>query len=100
MRLRLTRSTNLRSLSHGGNGNQDGQNVLKHPFGDDHDAKDDKKYLSETNKEGEEVDAVTAVHGQHTSAAASLTPTIITEMEEIFLRLGFTQTVAQKLADD
>ena len=33
-------------------------------------------------------------------ATESLPPTIVEEMEEMFLRLGFSQTVAMKLVDD
>ena len=35
-----------------------------------------------------------------TLATQSLPPTFMKEMEEMFLRLGFSQTVAMKLGDD
>ena len=38
--------------------------------------------------------------GRCTPAAESLPPTIIEEMEQMFLGLGFSQTVVQKLVDD
>ena len=38
--------------------------------------------------------------GRHALAAESTPLTIVKEMEEMFLRLGFNQTVAQKLVED
>ena len=43
---------------------------------------------------------MTVMLGRHASAAKSLPPTIIKEMEEMYFRLGFNQTVDQKLAND
>ena len=36
----------------------------------------------------------------HATAAASPPLTVVKEMKEVFLRLGFSQTVAMKLVDD
>ena len=43
---------------------------------------------------------MTVTFGRHALAAESLPPTIIEEMEEMFLGLGFSETVAQKLVND
>ena len=52
------------------------------------------------DKQKEEHVAETAPPARYTPAAESLPPTIVEEMEEMFLRLGFTQTVAMKLVDN
>ena len=91
---------NYVSLSCGGNGNWDRLEVPEHHDSDDHDAKEDKKPLSGVNKEKEEHEAVTVMTGRHAPAAKSLPPMIVKEIKAMFLRLGFSQTVAQKLVDD
>ena len=100
MRLWLTRSANLASLSDGGDSKQTRQEVPECPDGDHHDKDQDKKFLSEANKQKEEEKAAMASLVSCTQAAPSPPPTIIQEMEVIFLRLGFSQTVAMKLVDD
>ena len=52
MRSRLTRSINLASFSHGDNWDQDGQEVLGHPDGDDCDIEEDKQSPSGGQGEG------------------------------------------------
>ena len=94
MRPRPTGSVNLASSSHGGNSNQDGQEVPEHSNGDNHDGEEDKKSSNGANQQKEEG------HERCTLATESLPSTIIIEMEEMFLRLGFSQTVAMKLLDD
>ena len=49
--------------------------------------------LSGANEEKEEDHSVTVMLGKCAPAAESLPPTIVKEMEETFLRLGFSQTV-------
>ena len=100
MRSRLTRSMNLASLTHGGDGKQARQEVPERPSGDDHEDKGDEKSSSEANNQGEEEEAVMMPSVACTPAVPSLPPTIVKEMEETFLRLGFSQTVARKLVDD
>ena len=100
MRLRLTRSTNITSSSSGGDGNQDGQEGLEHPDGDNHDMEKDEESLSGADKEKEEEEVVIVTLGKWTPTTESLPLTIIKEMEEMFLRLGFSQKVTQKLVDD
>ena len=60
MMYRLTKSTNFLSLSQGVDGKQDTQEVPEHPEGDNHDAGEDKKSLSEANDQKEEDVAETA----------------------------------------
>ena len=43
---------------------------------------------------------MTVILGRHAPAAESPPLIIITEMEEMILRLGFSQTVAMKLVDE
>ena len=66
--------------------------------------KEDEKSPSGANKEEEEEEeeeeVVTVMLGRCTPAAKSLPPTIVEEIEEMFLRLGFSWTVAQKLVND
>ena len=56
--------------------------------------------MSKANKQKEENVAETVPPVRHAPATESLSPTIIKEREEMFLRLGFSQTVAIKLVDD
>ena len=60
----------------------------------------DKEPPSGANKEKEKEEAVTVTLGRHAPATESSSLTIIEEIEEMLLRLGFGQTVAQKLMDD
>ena len=99
MRLRLTRSMNVASSSHGGDCKWE-QEVPEHPDGDNNKAKEDKKSLSEANKQKEEDVVETVPLVRCAPAAESLPPTVVEEMEEIILRLGFGQTVAMKVVDD
>ena len=91
---------NLASSSCGGDGKQTRQEIPEHPDGDNYDEDKDKKSLSEANKQKEEDVTKTVQLVRCTLAAPSLPPMIIKEMEEMFLRLGFSQTVAMKLVDD
>ena len=70
------------------------------PDGDDHDKKEDKESSIGANKQKTEDDVVTVMLGRCTPAAESPPLTIIEEVEEMFLRLGFSQMVAPKLLDD
>ena len=97
MRSRPTKSTNLRSSSCEGNGHWDWQEFPECPDGDNNDAEKDEESTSRANKQKEEDEDEPA---RCTPAAESLLLTIIKEMEEMLLRLGFSQTVAMKLVDD
>ena len=61
------------------------------------DAEEDKKSSSEADKEKDVVQTV--LPARCSPAAESLPPTIIKQMEEMFLKLAFSQTVAMKLVD-
>ena len=98
MRLTLTRGVNLASLLHGGNSKQDGQEVLKHPDSDDHGMEEEKKSASGANEQKEEDEVETVLLARCVLAMKSLPPTL--SKKQIFLRLGFSQTVTQKLMDD
>ena len=100
MKSRLTRSMNLASLSHGGDCNQDRQEVPKHPDSDNCDMEGDKESPSGANKQKEKDEMVTAMPGRSTPAAECLPLTIIKQMEEMFFNLGFSQVVAEKLVYD
>ena len=91
---------NLASLSWGGDGQQDRQDIPEHPDMDDHDAEEDQKSSSGAKEQKKEDVAETAPLVRGAPAAESLPPTIVKEMEEMFIRLGFSQTVAMKLVDD
>ena len=81
---------NLVSLSHGGDGNQDRQEVPKCPDDDDYDWEEDEESSSEANKQKEEDEDDTVRSERCASASESSPPTIVKEMEEIFLRQGFS----------
>ena len=70
------------------------------PDGDNHDKDENKKCLSEANVKKEEDVAEKMPPVVHAPAMPSPPPTVIKEMDEIFLRLGFTQTVSMKLVDE
>ena len=73
----------------------DKQEVPECPDIEDHDKEEDKKCLSEADEqEEEEEEDKTVLLVRCAPAAESPLPTIIKEMEEMFLRLGFSQTVA------
>ena len=91
---------NLPSLSHGGNCKQDRPEVPEHPDGDNSDAKEDKKSPSDAAEQEEEDEDDPVPLVRCTPPAESQSLTITKEMEEIFLRLGFSLTVAMKLVDD
>ena len=56
--------------------------------------------LSGADKQREEDEDDTAPPERCAPAAESLQPTTVKEMKEMFLRLGFSHTVAMKLVDD
>ena len=70
------------------------------PGNDSHHMEVNKESLSEVNKQTGETEAVTEVLGSHAPAPKSLSFTVIKEMVQTFIRLEFTQTVAQKLVRD
>ena len=100
MRSIPTRGANLASLSCGGDDDQDRQEVPKHQDSNKCDIEEDEESPSGTNKDKEENKVVTVMLGRCAPAPKSLPLIIIKEMEEMFLRLGFSETVAQKLAKD
>ena len=65
--------------------------VLEHKDGDDHGKDEDKKSSCEANEQKKEDVAEMVPLEKCTLAAPSMLPTIIEEMEEMFLRLGFSQ---------
>ena len=99
MRSRLSRSTNLASLSCEGDGEKARQEVPECLIDDDHKDEGDKKSLSEANDQGEEGEAVKALPVACTPAVPSLPPTKVKEMEEMFLSLRFSQAVVLKLVE-
>ena len=56
--------------------------------------------MSEASKQKEGKEEDTAPPTSHAPAAESLPPTVVEEMEEMLLRLDFSQTVAMKLVND
>ena len=87
-------------MSHDGDGKRARQKVPECPSGDNHKDKGDKKSSSEANDQGEEEEAVKAPPVAHALAMPSPPPTAVEEMEEMFLRLGFSQAVVLKLMED
>ena len=83
-----------------GNGKQDGQEVPKHQDGDDHDKEEDEMSSSEADKQKEENKDNTAPLVTHAPVTESLPPIVIEEMEEMFFKLVFSQTVVMNLVDD
>ena len=88
------------SFSCGHDRDQDGQEVPKCPDGNNHDAEEDEKSPSGANKQKEEDEVETMSLAWCTPATDILPLTIIEEMEEMFFRLGFSQTVAMTLVHD
>ena len=62
--------------------------------------KEVKESLSEAVEQKEEDGDDTVLHVSYAPATESPQPTIIKEIKEMFLRLGFSQTVAMKLVND
>ena len=97
MRLRPTRSTNLVS---GDDLNQDRQEVPEHPDCDDHEMEEQKESPSGANEQKEEDKVEIVLLAWWMTATESPPLNIIKEMEEMFLRLAFSQTVSIKLVVD
>ena len=68
---------------------QDRQEIPKYQDGDDHNDKEDKETPGGANEEKEEDEVETVMLNRSAPATESLPPTIIEEMEEMFLKLGF-----------
>ena len=64
------------------------------------DMEEDKESLSGANKDKEKEDVVTVMLGRNVPATESPLLTTVEDMNEMFLRLRFSQTVAMKLVDD
>ena len=62
--------------------------------------KEDKESPSGADEQNEEDEVDTVSLDRCTLTTKSLLLTIIKEMEEMFLRLGFSQTVVMKLVDN
>ena len=90
---------NLTSLSYWCDGNQDRQDVPECPDSDDCDVEEVKESPSGTNNEKEE-EVINVMLGRCAPAAECPPLTIVEEIEEMFVRVGFSQMVAQKLVDD
>ena len=56
--------------------------------------------MREANKQKEEDEAVQVLPVVHALVMPSLPPTVVKEMEKMFLRLGFCQAVVLKVVDD
>ena len=97
---RQTRNMNLMCLSHKCDGNQDGQEVSEHTDGGNCNKGEYKESSSGPHKQKEEDVDDTASPARCMPDRESLPLTIIKEMEEMFLRIGFSQTVAMKLVGD
>ena len=83
-----------------GDGNQDKHEILKCPDGDEHDGNNCEVSLSGASKVKEEDKVVTVVLGSHTPAVESPPLAIEDKMPQMFLKLGFSQMVDQKLVED
>ena len=59
-----------------------------------------KEEEEEKEKEEEEEEVVTVMNGKHKPAPESPPLTIVEEMDEMFLKLGCSKIVTQKLVDD
>ena len=88
------------SLSHWGDSNQDRQEVPQHPDGDNHYMEEDKESPSRANNHKEEDEVETVSLARYMPDTEKIPLTIVKEMEEMFLRLGFIQIMAMKLVDD
>ena len=82
-----------------GVGNQDRQEEPEHPDGNDHDMEEDKESPSGTDKQKEE-EVETVMLARCMPAAECPPSAIIKEMERMIIRLGFSQTLAQKLVEN
>ena len=83
-----------------GEGNRDGHDVPECPDGDDCNEEEDKESPSGVDEQKEEDVNDTMPPARCVPATGSLPWTIIEEMEEMFLRLWFSQTVVRKLVVD
>ena len=70
-----------------------------HPDSDNCDGEEDEKSLSGENEEKEENEVDTVMLGRCTSATECPHLTVEIEVQEMFLRLEFSQVVAQKLVE-
>ena len=84
----------------GGDGKQVGQEIPEHLGSDDHKDEGDEKSSSEAKNQGKEEEAVIVLLIACALAAPNPAPTIVKQMEEMFLRLGVCQAVVLKLVDD
>ena len=82
---------NLASSSWGTDGKWDGKEVPEHADGDNCDAEENKKALSEAYKKKEEDVAETMPLVGCTWAAENPLPTIVEKMEEMFSDLGLVR---------
>ena len=80
--------------------NKPDKGALKCQSDDDYKDERDEKSSSEANDKGEEEKAVKVLPTARAQATPSHPPTVIKEMEETFLRLGFSQAVVLKLVED
>ena len=87
------------SWSLGSDSNEDRQDISECPDGDDHD-EEDKESPGGANKQKEKIVNDTVFPAKHSLARESLPPTIVEDMEEMSLRLGFSQTATMKLVDN
>ena len=88
------------SLSHWGDSNPARQEILECPSDDNYKNHGDKKSSSEFNNQGKEDEAVKAPLTACTPTMPSPPPTIIKEIEEMFLALGYSQVVVLMLVED
>ena len=95
-----TKNANPRRLSHGDNGNQDGQEIHKWQEIDNHDGNKYEESQSGANKEKNQYKVTTIVLGNCMPAAESPLLTVKNEMKDMLIRLGLSQMVAQKLVED
>ena len=80
--------------------NQDGQEVHDHWEGDDNNGNKGKESPSRAEKEEKDDKADSIVLGNQMLITDCPPPTVEDEIQEMFLRLGFSQTVNQKLVKD
>ena len=88
------------NLSHGGDGNQDGQDVHGHLEDDNHSYNEVKEPPSDSNKEKNDDLIHTIMIGNHMPAIEYLPLTINDEIKIMFLTLGYSQAMGQKPVED
>ena len=98
--LKVVRTKNPERSSHGGDSDQDKQEILDHQEGDDHNYDEDEKCASGADEEKEGDDLNTTMLGDCYPAIASSPPTIKDKMHAMFLRLLFSQMVVKKLVEN